>query len=45
MKKSDLTPDQLYELQERAAILEYDGGLDRDEAWKRATNEQEEMFR
>jgi hypothetical protein len=28
-----------YELEERAAILEYDGGLDRDQAEKRAVEE------
>ncbi len=28
-----------YELEERAAILEYDGGLDRDEAEKQAIKE------
>jgi len=31
--------DQRYELEERAAILEYDGGMDRDQAERQAVEE------
>lgn len=32
MTKTKLTPDQLEEFNERAAIMEYDGGMTRDQA-------------
>ncbi len=34
-----------YELEERAAIREYDGGMDRDEAERHAVNELLSMYR
>jgi len=34
-----------YELEERAAICEYDGGMDRDDAERQAVNELLSMYR